>query len=117
MKKSDIEKFRKRLLAMRDEINHVLAETSQDVKTGNETKGYSQHAADEGTDDFQQMVSLEVSNKEAAVLTQIERALEKIDDGTYGKCDISGKPIPLKRLEAIPYATMTVAAQEEMERQ
>tara|TARA_R110002111_G_scaffold156150_1_gene222882 strand:+ start:66 stop:425 length:360 start_codon:yes stop_codon:yes gene_type:complete len=116
MKKSDIEKFRQRLITLRDEMNHLLKETSKDVRTGNDGKGYSQHSADEGTDDFQQMVSLEMSNKEQGVLRQIERALEKIDDGTYGKCDISGKTIPLKRLEAIPYATMTVESQEELEK-
>ena len=47
---------------------------------------------------------------------QIDRALEKIEEGTYGVCDISGEEIPLKRLEAIPYAAMTVAAQEKMEK-
>ncbi len=47
---------------------------------------------------------------------KIERSLEKINDGTYGVCDITGEEIPLARLEAIPYATMTVKAQEKFEK-
>ena len=50
------------------------------------------------------------------MLRQIDRALEKIDENTYGICDLSGEEIPLKRLEAIPYATMTVKAQEQLEK-
>jgi DnaK suppressor protein len=59
---------------------------------------------------------LEVTNKEFNLLRQIDRALEKIQEGTYGVCDLSGEEIPLKRLEAIPYATMTVRAQEKFEK-
>jgi DnaK suppressor protein len=50
------------------------------------------------------------------MLRQIDRALEKIQEGTYGICDVSGEEIPVKRLEAIPYATMTVKAQQQMEK-
>ena len=72
--------------------------------------------ADEGTDDFDQTISIEVSSKEQGIMRQIERALEKIESGTYGICDVSGDEIPLKRLEAVPYATMTVRAQEKFEK-
>ena len=50
------------------------------------------------------------------LLRQIDRALEKIDEGTYGVCDLTGDEIPIKRLEAIPYATMTVTAQDQFEK-
>lgn len=116
LKKSDIERFKKRLEEMRAQLTHLLRESSEDVKSVEEAKGYSQHQADEGTDDFNRTISLEVSSKELDVLRHIERALEKIDDGTYGICDITGEPIPIARLEAIPYATMTVKAQEKFEK-
>ena len=116
MKKADLEKFRKRLLAMRAQITNQVREASEDVKSVDEVKGYSQHQADEGTDDFNRTISLSVSSKEQGVLRQIDRALEKIDDGTYGVCDVTGKPIPVKRLEAVPYASMTVEAQEQIEK-
>lgn len=116
LKKSEIESFKKRLEELRQEITKMVQETSNDVKTEAETKGYSQHQADEGTDDFDRTISLQLTDKEIQVVRQIDRALEKIEEGTYGICDLSGDEIPKKRLEAIPYATMTVAAQEKFEK-
>lgn len=114
--KADLEKFKKILLDLQAQLTNNVKSTSEDVKAGEEQKGYSQHQADEGTDDFGRTISLEVTSKEVDILRHVERALEKIDEGTYGVCDISNEPIPKKRLEAIPYATMTVAAQEQVEK-
>lgn len=116
LKKSEIEKFKKRLLEMRAHLTHTLEGTTKEVKTPDEATGYSQHQADQGTDDFDRTISLEVTTKEYEILRQIERALEKINEDTYGVCDISGEEIPIPRLEAIPYATMTVKAQEKFEK-
>jgi DnaK suppressor protein len=116
LKKTDIARFKKRLEEMRDQMTNLIRDSSEDVKSADETKGYSQHQADEGTDDFIRTVTLEVTSKEFGILRQIERALEKIADDTYGICDISGEEIPMARLEAIPYATMTVKAQEKLEK-
>ena len=116
LKKTDIARFKKRLEELRDQMNNLIRDTSEDAKTTDETKGYSQHQADEGTDDFNRTISLEVTSKEFGILRQIERALDKINDGTYGVCDVTGEEIPLARLEAIPYATMTVKAQEKFEK-
>lgn len=116
LKKADLERFKRRLEEMRDQMTHIIRDTKEEVQQAEATKGYSQHQADEGTDDFNRTVSLEVTSKEFDVLRQIERALDKIDEGTYGICDVSGEPIPLTRLEAIPYATMTVKAQEQFEK-
>lgn len=97
-----------------------LLKEAQGVKEAvtqpDDAKGYSQHSADEGTDDFIKNINLEVTNKEFGVLRQIDRALEKIEEETYGICDISNEEIPIKRLEAIPYATMTVKSQEKFEK-
>lgn len=116
LKKSEIEEFRKRLEKMRQEMTKMVQEVSKDVKTQAESKGYSQHQADEGTDDFDRMVSLQLTDKEIQILRQIDRAMEKINEETYGVCDITGQEIPRKRLDAIPYATMTVEAQEKFEK-
>jgi len=116
LKKAKIEEFKKRLEELRNEMTKMVQETSKDVKTEAETKGYSQHQADEGTDDFNRSLALQLTDKEIKVVQQIDRALEKIEEGTYGICDLSEDEIPLKRLEAIPYATMTVAAQEKLEK-
>lgn len=116
LKKQDIEKFKKILLEARSHILQSLKGTTNDVKESSESKGYSQHQADEGTDDFDKTIILEVASKGYAILKQINRALEKMEDGSYGICDLTGKPIPKARLEAIPYATMTVEAQQKWEK-
>ncbi|CAM0117799.1 TraR/DksA family transcriptional regulator [Rhabdochlamydiaceae symbiont of Dictyostelium giganteum] len=114
--KTEIEKFRKKLLELKAQFSQIVHNVNQEVKTSDDSKGYSQHQADEGTDDFYRNVSLQVSDEEYKIIRQIDRALEKIDENTYGICDISEEEIPLPRLEAIPYATMTVKSQEMLEK-
>lgn len=116
LKKNEIAVFKKRLEEMHKEVTRTLSLSKKEVTSPDEAKGYSQHAADEGTDDFVRNINLEVTNKEFSILRQIDRALEKIEDGTYGMCDLSNEEIPIKRLEAVPYATMTVRAQEKFEK-
>ncbi len=116
LKKNEIAEFKKRLLHLRAQISQTLKGTTKEVTEPDQSKGYSQHQADEGTDDFVKSINLEVSSKEMTVLRQIDRALEKIEEETYGVCDLTGEEIPFKRLEAIPYATMTVKAQEQFEK-
>jgi len=116
LKKNEIEEFRSRLLQMKKQLAGSIQDTKESVKEMEESRGYSQHQADEGTDDFGKTISLEVSNKEFTILKQIDRALEKIEEGTYGICDITNKEIPRARLDAIPYAIMTVDAQEKFEK-
>lgn len=114
--KKEIEKFKARLLEIKRQLMRSLEGTSSEVKSPEESKGYSQHQADEGTADFDRTIALQLTGKEMVILKQVDRALEKIDEDTYGICDFTNKPIPLPRLEAIPYAVMTVDAQEKFER-
>ena len=116
LKKNDIIKYKKKLEDLRAQLMHTLKGSTAEVKTPDEATGYSQHQADQGTDDFDRTISLEVTSREYGILRQIERALEKIDENTYGICDITGEEIPVARLEAVPYATMTVKAQEQLEK-
>jgi DnaK suppressor protein len=116
LKKSEISKFKKRLEELRDQLTRLLKGSTAEVKASDDSGGYSQHQADQGTDDFDRTIILEVTSREYEILRQIERALEKISEETYGICDISGEDIPLARLEAVPYATMTVKAQERIEK-
>lgn len=116
LKKADIAKFKKRLEEMRAQLTQSLKGSTAEVKKPDEATGYSQHQADQGTDDFDRTISLEVTSKEYGILKQIDRALQKIDDNTYGVCDITNEEIPIARLEAVPYATMTVKAQDKFEK-
>ena len=116
LKKSEIAVFKKRLEEMRVQVLRAIEGSKKEVTAPDEAKGYSQHSADEGTDDFVKNINLKVTNEEFGLLRQIDRALEKIGEETYGICDVSQEEIPMKRLEAIPYATMTVKAQEKLEK-
>ena len=114
--KAEISRFKKRLEEMRDKLTASLQLSTAEVKKPDESTGYSQHQADQGTDDFDRKVSLELTSQEFQVLRHVERALEKIHEGTYGICDISGEEISKARLEAMPYGATTVKAQEKLER-
>jgi len=116
LSKKEIEGYKAQLIAMRGELVNTLEENSREVKSPEESKGYSQHQADEGTDDFNRRMNLQLNAEETETLRLIDRALDKIEEGTYGICDISGKPINKKRLDAIPYAIMTVEAKEQLEK-
>lgn len=116
LSKDEIESFKTQLEDLRNHHKAAFDGTVNDVKKPDEARGTSQHHADEGTEDFNRTISIEVTAKELDVLRQIDRALEKIEEGTYGVCDVTGDPIPHKRLEAIPYATMTRDAQEKYEK-
>lgn len=114
--KSDIETYKKKLEILRAQITNSLRGAAGEVRSPDEATGYSQHQADQGTDDFDRTINLEVTSKEYSLLRQIDRALQKIEENSYGVCDITGEEIPIKRLDAIPYATMTVQAQSKLER-
>ena len=116
LKKTEVAHFKARLLELKAQLMKIVQGTKEAVTQPDEAKGYSQHSADEGTDDFVKNINLEVTNKEFGLIRQIDRALEKIEEGTYGLCDITNEEIPIKRLEAVPYATMTVKAQEKFEK-
>lgn len=115
LNKKKIGEFQERLETLYGKLTNSLRLSNEEVKQPDESKGYSQHQADEGTDDFDRIISLGLSSERREILRQVERALEKIQEGTYGVCDVTGDPIPEARLEAIPYATMTVAAQTRFE--
>lgn len=116
LSKEQIQEFKRRLEGLRKQYSSALKGSKEEVKISDNASAHSQHQADQGTDDFDMQISIELSEKELQILYSIERALEKIDEGTYGICDVSSEEIPLKRLEAIPYATMTVASQEKFEK-
>lgn len=116
LKKAEIAKFKKDLEKLRAQITQSLKGSTEEVKNPDESGAYTQHQADKGTDDFDRTISLELSTQEFTILKHIDRALEKIHEETYGICDLTGKEIPKARLEAVPYATMTVEAQDRLEK-
>jgi len=116
LKADEIKKFKTILEQMHARLSQSLESAAQQVKQPDDATGYSQHQADQGTDDFDRTINIEVTGKELDIIKQIERSLDKIEQNTYGICDISGDEIPKPRLEAIPYANMTIRSQEKFEK-
>jgi len=108
-------KFYQRLLELRDQLTkqmHGLAKES-----AQEMAGYSLHMADSGTDNFDRDFALSLLSSDQDAVYEIEEALKRIEKETYGICELTGKPIPRKRLEAIPWTRFTVEAQAQLERE
>lgn len=116
LKKNEVNKFKQELERLRAQLLQSVKGSTEGAKSLDEAKAYSQHQADSGTDDFDRSVSLELAGQEYGILKHIDRALEKINENTYGICDVTGQEIPMKRLTAVPWATMTVEAQERVEK-
>ncbi|MBK7369525.1 MAG: TraR/DksA C4-type zinc finger protein [Candidatus Eisenbacteria bacterium] len=81
-----------------------------------ELGGYSFHMADAGTDSMEREKAFDLASKEGKLLREIKEALTRLYSGTYGICEVSGKPISKTRLEALPWARLCIEEQEKYER-
>ncbi len=85
-------------------------------ESAEEMPGYSMHMADSGTDNFDRDSALSLLSADQDAVYEIDEALKRIEKGTYGICEITGKPIPKTRLNAIPWARYIVNAQAQLEK-
>ena len=113
---ADRERLRARLLAERRRLRATLAalrEGLADAETGGigELALYDQHPADLGSELAARQVDLGLAESTGHLLQQVEQALARLEDGTYGLCERCGHPIPLERLEAVPAATYCAPCQ------
>jgi DnaK suppressor protein len=109
LSKSDLQYFRNLLLEKRRELlGDVGSMESEAFKGGSNLSNMPIHMADVGTDNFEQEFTLGLIESERQFLREIQEALIRIDDGTYGTCQGTGKPIPRVRLEAVPWAKYTI---------
>lgn len=113
--KAEWAKFYERLLELREQLlrqmNGLAKESAQEMA------GYSLHMADSGTDNFDRDFALSLLSSDQDAIYEIEEALKRIEKNTYGICELTGKPIPKTRLEAIPWTRFTVQAQAQLERE
>ena len=111
--KAEWAKFYHRLLELREQLlrqmNGLAKESAQEMA------GYSLHMADSGTDNFDRDFALSLLSSDQDAIYEIEEALKRIEKNTYGICELTGKPIPKSRLEAIPWTRFTVQAQAQLE--
>lgn len=78
---------------------------------------FSTHMADAGTDTFDRDFALGMLSSEQDALYEIDEAIDRIRDRTYGKCELTGRPIEPARLEAIPWTRFSAAAEKQLERE
>ncbi len=116
-----IDKQRQRLLDLRDmlvdSMSGMTRDTIRNAPEGSEASGSGQHQGDAGSDAYDRDFALSVLAKEQDALYEIEQALRRIKSGTYGVCEISELKIPIARLEAIPFARLTVECQGQWEKE
>jgi RNA polymerase-binding transcription factor DksA len=114
-------KQRQRLLELKDvlldSMSGVAKDTLRSRAEGSEGSAFGMHQADAGSDAYDRDFALSLLSSEQNSLYEIDEALKRIEDGTYGICEISGKAIPRERLEALPFTRYTVECQAELEKQ
>lgn len=115
-------KYYKLLIDLRghvsDEINLHTADTLKHSsrEDSGDLSSYGNHQADAGTDTFDRDFALSLVSSEQDALNEIEEAIVRIKDGTYGVCEVTGKAIPAARLTAVPFARYSVEGQVEHEK-
>jgi DnaK suppressor protein len=116
-----IRKQKQKLLQLRDAVVDSMAGVAQGTlrsrAEGSEASAFGMHQADAGSDAYDRDFALSLLSQEQDALYEIDEALKRIELGTYGKCEMSGKAIPHARLEAIPFARFTVECQSQLEKQ
>lgn len=105
--------FRRKLLAWKEEI---LAESRSTIANLQEDTSAQADLADRATSEADRTLELRTRDRQRKLISKIDDALRRIDEGAYGYCEETGEPISLSRLEARPIATLSLEAQERHER-
>ncbi|MEI7572107.1 MAG: RNA polymerase-binding protein DksA [Phenylobacterium sp.] len=113
MNQRQLEYFRRKLLAWKDEILRESRETV--VHLQSETENHPD-LADRATSEADRSLELRTRDRQRKLISKIDEALRRIDEGSYGYCAETGEPIGIARLDARPIATLSLDAQERHER-
>ncbi len=105
--------FRSKLLKWKEDILRENRETLQHLQDENNPLP---DLADRATTETNRALELRTRDRQRKLVSKIDEALKRIDDGTYGYCEDTGEPISLRRLDARPIATLSIEAQERHER-
>lgn len=102
-----------RLLLLRERVSGEISSISRDSLSPTDR---DPSLSDQGTDTFDREFALKQLSSEQDVLFEIDAAIRRLEDGTYGICEISNEPINIERLQALPYVRYTIATQSELEK-
>lgn len=111
--KSTINRFKKRLEEEKARLEELIEEYERELEVARLTESSSDRSPDPGNAEASSMKleyakELSIEQNTVDLLGKVEHALERIDAGKYGNCEVCGKPIPVERLEVLPYATLCV---------
>ncbi|MBI2885181.1 MAG: TraR/DksA C4-type zinc finger protein [Candidatus Omnitrophica bacterium] len=120
MSKQQLQEFRKRLLDERakfaGELKTIARKSSKNPRdSSGDLSGYTMHMADMSADTYERELDVNIASSEQTVLYQIEEALKRFEEGTYGICQQCSKPISLSRLKAVPYTELCIECQRTKE--
>ena len=107
------EYFRRKLIRWKHDILKEAQETLATLQSENENHP---DLADRASSETDRAIELRARDRQRKLISKIDSALQRIDEGTYGYCEETGEPISIRRLEARPIATLSVEAQERHER-
>ncbi|WP_099912451.1 RNA polymerase-binding protein DksA [Puniceibacterium antarcticum] len=113
MNDRQLEYFRRKLLTWKSDLMADSRDTIEGLQDGTRNIPDVTDRASEETD---RALELRTRDRQRKLVSKIDAALRRIDDGEYGYCEVTGEPISLKRLDARPIATMSLEAQESHER-
>ena len=113
MNERQLEYFRRKLAAWKADL---LAESKGTVEGLQEGTRNIPDVADRASEETDRALELRTRDRQRKLISKIDSALRRIDEGEYGYCEVTGDPISLKRLDARPIATMSLEAQEQHER-
>jgi len=118
LKKRELERYRKILLQKRGElIGDVSAIEEGALKSERGSSSHlPQHMAEQGSDAYDQSLSLDLAAVDRELIREIDEAMKRIDDRTYGLCEITGKPINPERLSELPWTRYSIEAARMLER-
>jgi RNA polymerase-binding protein DksA len=118
MRKTDLDRFRRLVVEEKERVEKLLLQHTKIIHhedehfSGDLAKAHSNHMADQGSDEFQYETTIHFATTEGRYVYQLEQALLRIEDGTYGKCDSCGKQIGLERLKAKLDARLCIECKE-----
>lgn len=105
--------FRLKLIAWK---NDILREARETLESLQEENANHSDFADRASSETDRAIELRARDRQRKLITKIDSALQRLEDGTYGYCEETGEPIGLRRLDARPIATLSLEAQERHER-
>ena len=120
LSKDQIKQLRQLLITERAKLAEEIKSIARDAATSprdasGDLSAYTIHMADMAADTYDRELNMNIASSEQELLYQIDDALKRLDDGSYGICQQCNQPIAMSRLKAVPYASMCIACQRSKE--